>query len=150
MAELGAGIVFIARHKLLRPVALTAVVFNLSFFVMQAIYVRHAVSDLDLSSAGIGASMASYGAGMLAGALLALARRLRFGPQVAIGPLVGFAASLAMLATLAWPTPLLAALSFFLIGAGPIVWTITTTTLRQAVTLPALLGRVSAALLTAT
>ena len=118
MAELGAGIVFIARHKLLRPVALTAVVFNLSFFVMQAIYVRHAVSDLDLSSAGIGASMASYGAGMLAGALLALARRLRFGPQVAIGPLVGFAASLAMLATLAWPTPLLAALSFFLIGAA--------------------------------
>ena len=118
MAELGAGIVFIARHKLLRPVALTAVVFNLSFFVMQAIYVPHAVSDLDLSSAGIGASMASYGAGMLAGALLALARRLRFGPQVAIGPLVGFAASLAMLATLAWPTPLLAALSFFLIGAA--------------------------------
>ena len=118
MAELGAGIVFIARHKLLRPVALTAVVFNLSFFVMQAIYVPHAVSDLDLSSAGIGAGMASYGAGMLAGALLALARRLRFGPQVAIGPLVGFAASLAMLATLAWPTPLLAALSFFLIGAA--------------------------------
>ena len=118
MAELGAGFVFIARHKLLRPVALTAVVFNLSFFVMQAIYVPHAVSDLDLSSAGIGAGMASYGAGMLAGALLALARRLRFGPQVAIGPLVGFAASLAMLATLAWPTPLLAALSFFLIGAA--------------------------------
>ena len=152
MAELGAGIVFIARHKLLRPVALTAIVFNLSFFVMQAIYVPHAVRDLGLSSAGIGVSMASYGAGMVAGALLApvLARCLRFGRQVAIGPLAGFAASLAMLATLAWPTPLLAALSFFLIGAGPIVWTITTTTLRQAVTPPALLGRVSAALLTAT
>lgn len=152
MAEIGAGIVFIARHELLRPVALTAVVFNVSFFIMQAIYVPHAVRDLGLSPAGVGASMASYGAGMVAGALLApgLARRLRFGLQVAIGPLAGFAAALAMLATLAWPTPILAALSFLLIGAGPIIWTITTTTLRQAVTPPALLGRVSAALLTAT
>lgn len=152
MAELGAGIGFIAGHRLLRPVALTAIVFNLSFFVIQAIYVPHAVRDLGLSPAGVGASMASYGVGMIAGALLApaLARRLRFGTQVAIGPLAGLAAALAMLATLAWPTPLLAGLSFLLIGAGPIVWTITTTTLRQAVTPPALLGRVSAALLAAT
>jgi predicted MFS family arabinose efflux permease len=151
-AELGAGIRFIAGHHLMRPVALTAIVFNLSFFVMLAIYVPHAISDLGLSPTGVGASMASYGAGMIAGALLApmLARRLAFGTQVAIGPLMGFAAALAMLATIAWPSPALAALSFFLIGAGPIVWTITTTTLRQAVTPPALLGRVSAALLTAT
>ncbi len=152
VAELGAGVRFIARHRLMRPVALTAVVFNVSFFVIQAIYVPHAVRDLGLSPEGVGASMASYGAGMVAGALLApvLARHLRFGAQVAIGPLAGFAAALAMLATLGWPSPLLAALSFFLIGAGPIVWTITTTTLRQAVTPPALLGRVSAALLAAT
>ncbi|HCQ49958.1 MAG TPA: MFS transporter, partial [Achromobacter sp.] len=41
-------------------------------------------------------------------------------------------------------------LGFFLFGAGPILWTITTTTLRQAVTPNALLGRVSAVILTAT
>jgi MFS family permease len=42
------------------------------------------------------------------------------------------------------PTPWLAALSFFLLGVGPILWVISTTTLRQSVTPPRLLGRVSA------
>ena len=42
-----------------------------------------------------------------------------------------------------WP-----ALSFFLFGAGPIIWTITTTTLRQSVTPGAMLGRVSSVFLT--
>jgi hypothetical protein len=42
------------------------------------------------------------------------------------------------------PTPLLAGLSFFLLGAGPILWVISTTTLRQSVTPANLLGRVSA------
>ncbi len=41
-------------------------------------------------------------------------------------------------------TPILAGLSFFLLGAGPILWVISTTTLRQSVTPPRLLGRVSA------
>jgi cation transporter-like permease len=35
-------------------------------------------------------------------------------------------------------------LSFFLLGVGPILWVISTTTLRQSVTPPRLLGRVSA------
>lgn len=42
----------------------------------------------------------------------------------------------------------LAGLSFFLFGAGPILWTISSTTLRQTVTPQALLGRVSAMFLT--
>ena len=42
------------------------------------------------------------------------------------------------------PTPLLAGASFFLLGVGPILWVISTTTLRQSVTPPRLLGRVSA------
>ena len=42
------------------------------------------------------------------------------------------------------PSPLLAGSSFFLLGAGPILWVISTTTLRQSVTPPRLLGRVSA------
>jgi hypothetical protein len=42
------------------------------------------------------------------------------------------------------PSALLAGLGFFLLGAGPILWVISTTTLRQSVTPPRLLGRVSA------
>ena len=40
-------------------------------------------------------------------------------------------------------------MGFFLFGAGPILWTITTTTLRQSVTPNALLGRVSSVIVTA-
>ena len=58
-------------------------------------------------------------------------------------------AAAGMLATIATPSPVLAALSLFLFGAGPIVWVISTTTLRQTVTPDALLGRVSALFMTA-
>jgi hypothetical protein len=49
-----------------------------------------------------------------------------------------------MMATIWMPVPALAGLSFFLIGVGPIVWVISTTTLRQIVTPERLLGRASA------
>jgi hypothetical protein len=42
------------------------------------------------------------------------------------------------------PWTWLAGLGFFLLGAGPIIWVISTVTLRQSVTPPSLLGRVSA------
>jgi hypothetical protein len=59
-------------------------------------------------------------------------------------------AALTMAASTWWPHPGLAALSFFLFGAGPIVWTISTGTLRAAIIPDALLGRVTALLITAT
>jgi hypothetical protein len=42
------------------------------------------------------------------------------------------------------PAAALAGASFFLFGAGPLLWTISTATLRQTVTPRDLLGRVSA------
>jgi predicted MFS family arabinose efflux permease len=49
-----------------------------------------------------------------------------------------------MMLTIWKPAPALAALSFLLMGAGPIVWVVSTTTLRQTVTPQGLLGRASA------
>ena len=150
--ELGEGAAFVAAHPLLRPVLVTAVFFNTAWFVLQAVYVVYAVSHLGLTAAGVGITLGIYGAGMLAGALAApwLAARLRFGALIATGPLCALAASLILLSTLALPSGAWAATGFFLFGAGPILWTIATTTLRQAVTPNALLGRVSAVILTAT
>jgi predicted MFS family arabinose efflux permease len=87
-----------------------------------------------------------YGGGMVIGALVAarVMRQVPFGTVVGVGPIAGFLASIVMVATIYFPHPALAALSFFLLGAGPILWVISTTTLRQAVTPQALLGRVSA------
>ncbi len=150
--ELAEGAAFVAAHPLLRPVLVTAVFFNTAWFVLQAVYVVYAVSHLGLTAAGVGITLGIYGAGMLAGALVApwLAARLRFGALIAAGPLCALAASLILLSTLALPSGAWAATGFFLFGAGPILWTIATTTLRQAVTPNALLGRVSAVILTAT
>ncbi|AHC47759.1 MFS transporter [Achromobacter xylosoxidans] len=150
--ELRDGAAFVTGHPLLRPVLVTAVFFNLAWFVLQAVYVVYAVERLGLGAAGVGVTLGVYGAGMLAGALAApwLAGRLSFGALIAAGPLCALAASLILLSTLAQPSGLWAAAGFFLFGAGPILWTIATTTLRQAITPNALLGRVSAVILTAT
>jgi predicted MFS family arabinose efflux permease len=150
--DLAEGARFVAGHALLRPVLLTAVFFNTAFFVLQAVYVPYAVHRLGLSASGVGATLAAYGVGMVVAALLAqrVARALPFGTLLTIGPLAGLAASGVMLLTLWLPSFWLAGLSFFLIGAGPILWTISSVTLRQAVTPEALLGRVSAITTTAT
>lgn len=146
------GARFVFRHPLLRPVLLTAAVFNTSFFVLQAVYVPYAVHRLGLSASAVGATLASYGIGMVVAALLAprITRTLPFGTVIVIGPVAGLAAAIVMALTITTPSFLLAALSFLLIGAGPVLWLITSTTLRQAVTPQHLLGRVSAVIATAT
>ncbi len=152
LEELREGAAFVLTHPLLRPVLVTAVFFNTAWFVLQAIYVAYAIERLGLSAAAVGVTLGVYGGGMVAGALLApwLGRRLSFGAMIAAGPLTALIASAILLSTLAYPSGIWAATGFFLFGAGPILWTITTTTLRQAVTPNALLGRVSAVILTAT
>ncbi len=144
--ELKEGSVFVWQHHLLRPVLLTALVWNIAWFVLQAAYVPHAVQSLGLTAGEVGGTLAAYGAGMVAGALSAqrVMRRLSFGHAIVLGPVVSVLAMLLMVGTLVWPSAALATASFVLFGAGPIIWTISSTTLRQTVTPPAMLGRVSA------
>ena len=137
---------FVFGHRLLRPVFITQFVFNASFFALQAVYVPFAIQRLGLSASVVGATLATYGVGMIVGALAAprIMRVLPFGRVVVLGPIAGLVAAVTMLMTIWAPSALLAALSFFLIGVGPIVWVISTATLCQTVTPRALLGRVSA------
>lgn len=149
--ELQEGAGFAWTHRFLRPILLTAVFWNLSWFVLQAAYVPYAVHVLGMTASTIGTTLAAYGIGMLVGALLAarLMQAFSIGITIAMGPLVSVAAAAVMVTTLWVPSPLLLGASFFLFGAGPILWTISQTTLRQTVTPDALLGRVSALFMTA-
>jgi predicted MFS family arabinose efflux permease len=133
-------------HQLLRPMLLTQFIFNTALFVIQAIYVPFAIRSLGLSATGVGVTLAALGIGMVIGALSAarIMRLLKLGIVIAIGPVSGLLAALVMVATIYVPSALLAALSFLLMGAGPILWVVSTTTLRQMVTADDLLGRVSA------
>ena len=150
LLELRDGARLVWGHVLLRPILLTAVAWNVSWFVLQAADVPYAMRALGLGAAAVGFTLAAYGAGMVLGATLAarLVSALPFGRAIQIGPLVSVAAAGVMVLTLLVPSGWLAGLAFFLFGAGPIVWTITSTTLRQVLTPQAMLGRVSSIFLT--
>ena len=146
LQEIREGAAFVLHHALLRPVFVTQFIFNIASFLVLAVFVPYAVRHLQLSAFGIGTTLAMYGVGMMVGALLAtrVMKRLAFGTVIGLGPVTGFAAAAVLAATTVIASPLLAGLGFFLLGAGPILWVISTTTLRQSVTPPSLLGRVSA------
>jgi predicted MFS family arabinose efflux permease len=146
LQEIREGAAFVFHHALLRPVFITQFIFNTGWFLQLAVFVPYAVRHLGLSASGVGLVLAMYGVGMVIGALVAtrVMRRLAFGTVVGLGPVTGFVAAMVMALTVLVPAAWLAGLSFFLLGVGPILWVISTTTLRQSVTPPRLLGRVSA------
>lgn len=144
--EIREGAAFVMQHPLLRPIFVTQFIFNTAWFLLLAIFVPYAVHHLGLSAFGVGVTLAMFGVGMVIGALLAtrVMQRLAFGTVIGLGPVTGLVAAVIMAATTIVPSAWLAGLSFFLLGAGPILWVISTTTLRQSVTPAQLLGRVSA------
>lgn len=150
--DLRDGAAFVWQHPLLRPLLIGSTFFNTAWFILQAVYVAYAINRLGLNAMGVGLTLAGYGAGMVGGALMApaLSKRLSFGTMIMIGPASALLASLLMLTTANLAVPMTALVAMFLFGAGPILWTIATTTLRQTVTPNAMLGRVSSVILAAT
>lgn len=146
IAEIREGARFVLTHALLRPIFITQLIFGAAFFTLHVAYVPYAVQQLGLSAFAIGATLAAYGGGMVAGALAAprVMRTLPLGTTIAVGPLSGLAGAALLALTLLLPSAWLAGAGYFLLGAGPILWVISTTTLRQSVTPQQLLGRVSA------
>jgi predicted MFS family arabinose efflux permease len=146
LSELKEGAGFVARNAMLRAVFVTQFIFAIASFALQAVYVPYAINSLGFSASTVGITLAAFGIGMTVGALAAphVIRKFHFGGVILFGPISGLIAALTMVATIWLPSPVLAALSFFILGVGPIIWVVSTTTLRQTVTPSALLGRVSA------
>ncbi len=123
LLEIRDGAELVWRQPFLRPMLLTGVAWNISWFVLQAAYVPYAVRVLGLTAQGVGFTLGAYGAGMVVGALLAsrVVGSMPFGRAIQLGPVVSVLAAATMVATLLAPTGLLAAFSFFLFGVGPII-----------------------------
>ena len=145
LLELQDGAKWVWQSDLLRPIVFCSIAWNISWFMLQAAYVPYAIHDLGLDASGVGITLALYGVGMIVGALLAprVVRALPFGQAILLGPYFSVLAAVTMALTLLWPQGWLAGLSYFFFGAGPIIWTITSTTLRQTVTPRAMIGRVT-------
>ena len=145
LLELQDGARWVWRSDLLRPIMFTSIAWNISWFMLQAAYVPYAMNDLGLNASGVGITLATYDVGMMVGALLAprVVAALPFGQAILLGPYFSVLAALTMAWSLYWPQGWLAALSYFFFGVGPIIWTITSTTLRQTVTPRDMIGRVT-------
>lgn len=143
--ELGAGLGFVVRNRHLRPIAITAMGWAVSWSILVTVLVLYASRSLGLSSAAIGVMLAANGAGMIVAAMTAgyVGRRMPAGLFIAAGPAISVIGVLIV-------TPLFgggvvqAAVATFLLGLGPMYWTVGQTTLRQTVTPPAILGQVIA------
>jgi len=143
--ELGAGLGFVVRNRHLRPIAITAMGWAMSWSILVTVLVLYASRSLGLSAAAIGVMLAASGAGMIVAALTAgrVARHMRAGLFIAMGPAISVLGVLIV-------TPLFgggaiqSAIAMFLLGLGPMYWTVGQTTLRQTVTPPAILGQVIA------
>jgi predicted MFS family arabinose efflux permease len=153
MQELREGWQVVWRQEWLRAILLTSVAWNISWFVLHAAYVPYAMRALGMSADRVGLSLAAYGVGMVVGALLAtwVMARMALGTAILLGPLSSVIAIFGLVTT-QWlsshAAQVLACASFFMFGVGPIIWTITTTTLRQSITPAHVLGRATAIFLT--
>jgi MFS family permease len=84
LREVHQGAQFVWQHAHLRPMVLTGIAWNISWFVLQAAYVPYALRVLGLGSEAVGITLGCYGAGMVAGSLLAqrVVSRMPFGRAI--------------------------------------------------------------------
>jgi predicted MFS family arabinose efflux permease len=145
----GAG--FVLGQPLLRGIGLCAIFWNMGFFALMASFVPFALNVLALDPGRVGLVQGGFGAGLLAGATLAPWAMRRLGPNavLVIGPGISILApvllALAPAGGLALPMA-----AQFLVGFGPMMWSICQVSIRQAVTPRAMLGCVGATLQVAT
>lgn len=150
LKQLKEGADYIFHNPYLKPILLTALFFNTAWFIIQGIFTAYAVTVLQLSAQQIGMAISIYGIGMIVGALglRYLSLQFSYGALVIFGPVCGLLGAITLLFTLWNSSFYLVCLAYFLFGAGPIIWTISTVSLRQSVTPNVLIGRVSALMLT--
>ncbi|MYM29946.1 MFS transporter [Duganella sp. CY15W] len=145
IAELVEGGRFALQHPLLRPAFGLSVVFNTAFFILQTVFMPYAVTRLNMNAAQIGVTLSMYGIGMVTAGFCVpwMVRRMSMGQMLAGGSMAGLVAVLALMVTLWHPAHWLAGLCFFVLGGGPVLWTVSFTTLRQLITPDELMGRVT-------
>lgn len=145
-AEISEGMRWLARHRLLRTLALLIGLLNITLTAGLSILVLVATRRLGLNSVGYGALFTAMSIGVLAGSLFGerLIRKVTASVTLRVGLLVETATHLVLaVSTNVYPV----AAMLVLFGMHGALWTIVSTSLRQRLTPPAMLGRVHSAYL---
>ena len=150
--ELCDGLIFLIKNKYLMPITITAFVFNLSQYLLLSIFAYYVINNLSFTSFEVGASLSLIGLGMLIGSFLykIISKKINFGFQLTLGPISAFMASILMFLTIIYSAKILVFVAFFFFGFGPIIWTISTVSLRQLVTPSNMIAKVSSVIMTVT
>ncbi|WP_334327441.1 MFS transporter [Gilliamella apicola] len=150
--ELCDGLIFLIKNKYLMPITITAFVFNLSQYLLLSIFAYYVINNLSFTSFEVGASLSLIGLGMLIGSFLykIISKKINFGFQLSLGPISAFMASILMFLTLIYSAKVLVFVAFFFFGFGPIIWTISTVSLRQLITPSNMIAKVSSVIMTVT
>jgi predicted MFS family arabinose efflux permease len=136
------GIRWTLHHPAIRTLALTILVFNVTFGAAWSVLVLYSRERLGLGALGFGLLMTISALGGLLGTASYgwLTRQLSLGDIMRIGLVIETLTHLALaLTTWVW----LAALVLFVFGAHAFVWSTTSTTVRQRAVPTELQGRVS-------
>lgn len=144
--EIGAGLRFLASHRLLRTLALFVFVTNVGWGAWYSLLVLYAVApgQLGLSETGYGLLLVVLGVGGVLGSLVAVPLQRLIGSRWAIGAdLLGTGAMLGMPAVTT--NPWLVTASIVVGGTGSAMWGIVVTSVRQQAVPDAMLGRVTSA-----
>jgi len=140
--QIAEGLRWLARHRLLRVVAVLLGVYNFANQMGQAILVLLATQTLHLGTRGYGFLLAATAVGSVIGGLVnpLLTRRLGLLPSLITGAAIDAAAFVGI--GLA-PDPAVAAVMLAGQGFSVTMWNIVTVSLRQQIVPAALLGRVN-------
>ncbi|MEV0296465.1 MFS transporter [Nocardia sp. NPDC050710] len=150
--EIAEGVRFILGQPYLRVLAVAGAAFNFCYMFVEALFVIYAVRELEFGPGLIGLVVALSALGGVLGAALAerVVRRYPFGKVYLGAVIVGYAGPL--LIPLCTGPAVMAATGvtagFFLMRAGLALSNVAGTSLRQAVTPPELMGRMTAGMRT--
>ncbi|MCZ0736987.1 MFS transporter, partial [Phreatobacter sp. AB_2022a] len=146
LAAIAEGGRFVVRDALLRAIGLCAIFWNFAFIALTAIFVPFALARLGTDVAGAGLAIGAAGFGMIAGAITAPAIFAKVEPRAVLmfGPVSSIVGAVMLLAAPTFGGLPAAILAFALIGFGPMLWSVMQTSVRQLVTPPGLMGRVTA------
>jgi MFS family permease len=139
------GVRYLARHRLLRTLAICVGISNLASTATFAVFPLYAVAPgpMGLSAAGFGLLLTTIAAGSLVGSFLVERLEKRLGRRRALILAMGVGPVMSLVPALTASVPLVAA-AFFASSAVIIAWNVITVALRQRIVPDHLLGRVNA------
>jgi MFS family permease len=145
-AEIAVGVRFLLGHRLLRTLAVLIGLLNITLIAALSVLVLLAKQRLGLGSVGYGLLFTSMSVGGVIGAVFGdrLVRRFTASVTLRVGLLIetGFHLTMALSGS-----PYLVGVALGVFGVHGMLWTVVTSSIRQRLTPPEILGRVNSAYL---